>query len=390
MSHVAAISPSAPIAAPVVVDKATPWWMWIVLAYAGLVPVVATVLPGLGGTGAADFLFPFGLAIVIPLYFSLFVPVNQQVVKRTLKAFGIGGGVAVAVGLILYILQIEIREEQQKLWVDGGFSFRAGGIIGNSGAFGHQTATWCLVTIGSLLTLSRSKYRRVAAVLVFFMSAYAIYGGSSRTAIMHLIVGTSLFVVIRPFRRKTRSNFAVLGVAGICGVALLVCLAQLPKSKATGGTRDAAVQAQLERLIPGLGGSSSNFTSNRLDNWPEYIEMISHSVWLGTGYKTGVLLHEESPDNSYLSVMLETGLFGFLCMGMFVLSVLYRSILLYFQGLPHAVILIPLCAGQLINCATSDIYTFWVTMPVVYLIIGFVLQLHPEKGLTDANPAICG
>ena len=102
--------------------------------------------------------------------------------------------------------------------------------------------------------------------------------------------------------------------------------------------------------------------------------MMSDSILLGAGYKMGVRMHEESPDNSYLSVMLETGVIGFACMSLFVVSVLYRLILLYFAGDPYAVVMIPVCCGQLANCLTSDIYTFWITMPIVFLLLGLCTQ----------------
>lgn len=116
--------------------------------------------------------------------------------------------------------------------------------------------------------------------------------------------------------------------------------------------------------------------------------MMNESVISGWGYKMGVRLHEESPDNSYISVMLETGIFGFACMALFVSAVLVRLVGLYLVGDPYAVVLIATCFGQLANCLTSDIYTFWITMPVVFLLLGLVVQNRPQgvASPTDAKP----
>ena len=132
------------------------------------------------------------------------------------------------------------------------------------------------------------------------------------------------------------------------------------------------VETNLKRFIPGYGGTSAGeFTSNRAGNWPEYIAMMNAKTLFGWGYKMGVRLHEESPDNSYLSVMLETGAIGFTCMTFFVVGVFYRLINLYFAGDPYAIVMAPACIGQLFNCMTSDIYTFWITMPVVFMPVSY-------------------
>lgn len=116
--------------------------------------------------------------------------------------------------------------------------------------------------------------------------------------------------------------------------------------------------------------------------------MMNESVISGWGYKMGVRLHEESPDNSYISVMLETGVIGFACMALFVSAVLVRLVGLYLVGDPYAVVLMATCFGQLANCLTSDIYTFWITMPVVFLLLGLVVQpRHQVVSSTIENKA---
>ena len=114
--------------------------------------------------------------------------------------------------------------------------------------------------------------------------------------------------------------------------------------------------------------------------------MMNEKAITGWGYKMGVRLHEESPDNSYLSVMLETGAFGFLCMSLFVVAVFYQLFNRYFAADPFALVMIPVCAGQLANCMTSDIYTFWITMPVVFMLLGLVTQRSSNQ-ISNPNPS---
>lgn len=404
----------------------SPWPMRIALAYAFLIPVIALNLPKIGGVGAADLLMPIGIltllllplngrihaghiglasflvaaalsllaiqhgkmmvdctirwirliSIIVPFFFGLVIRPNRTQIWRIVKMYGIGGFVAVAIGLFLFVFQIETREGQQRLWMDGGSIIRAGGLIGNSGAFGHMTATWCLMTCLGLMLLSEWKYRYLMIGFVIMTAGYATLGASSRAAMLHLLVGTGCGVMLVRTTIPQRKAVAGLAVAGVLAICLLLSVKTIMPSKKKATSNAAA--ANMARFIPGMNGSSSEFTSNRAGNWPQFFGMISESPWIGSGYKTGVRLHAESPDNSYLSVFLETGLIGLLCMTLFVVGTLHRLITLYVAGDDVATIMLPICAGQMINCATSDIYTFWITMPVVYMMLGFALQYRGQ------------
>jgi O-antigen ligase len=409
---------------------AIPWWFYLVGAYGFLIPVVAMNLPGVGGLGAADLLMPIGglvifsfrrtgkiqtahvalalfsfaalisltqidvfrplvdctirwvrlFGILIPFYFCLFIPVNDKVLKCALSAWMIGGLTAIAIGIVIHILQIEVRAGQQRLWMNGCSMLRAGGLIGNSGAFGHMTSTWAVITATYFLSVSKLKIRYLIAGGAVMMFFYVIYISSSRAALMHLFAAGGVFCVLWRVP-KVLNQWLVLGtVFGTLAIVFAVCLSQCLPSNGSGGGRSNAFETNMKRFIPGYGGTStSEFTSNRADNWPEYISMMNEKALTGWGYKMGVRLHEESPDNSYLSVMLETGALGFLCMSMFVVSVFYRLFMRYYAGDPYAIIMISVCVGQLANCMTSDIYTFWITMPVVFMLLGLVTQRRCES-----------
>lgn len=399
------------------------WSNWLVVAYGILIPVVALNLPGVGGVGAADILMPISFMVVLfvarqgkiqlshialslfivaallsltqirlrgdavacairwvrlfgiltPFFFGLFIAVNKKLINLAIMSWVIGGLVAVLIGVLLHALQIEVRAGQQRLWVNGGSFIRAGGLIGNSGAFGHMTATWAVISVISILHVWKHKYRHLLAAALILLAMYVVYVSSSRAAMMHMGVATIVTAFIIPIRRSTRQKlFAGASAGTLLVVGLLLLVQVFPLGNL--GSKSKALQSNLQRFIPGLSGDAGEFTSNRADNWPEYIEMMSESILLGAGYKMGVRMHEESPDNSYLSVMLETGFIGFFCMSLFVVSVFYRLICLYFAGDPFAVVMIPVCCGQLANCMTSDIYTFWITMPIVFLLLGLTTQ----------------
>jgi O-antigen ligase len=399
-------------------------WFWLVAAYGFLIPVVALNLPGVGGLGAADLLMPIGamtlmfgkrtgkihlshiaialfslialisllqidqfkpavdcairwirlFGILFPFFFALFIKPTDTVVKTAFFSWMIGGLTAILIGIFLHVLQIEVRAGQQRLWMNGASILRAGGLIGNSGAFGHMTSTWAVICVTYFAAVSKSRFRILYVFAVVFFTFYVIYISSSRAAMLHLLSASAVFVVLFRVPRRFIQWLGLIGVYGVLGLALMVCVAQCLPASQSGG-RSNALETNLKRFLPGYGGgSASEFTSNRADNWPEYIAMMNEKILTGWGYKMGVRLHEESPDNSYLSVLLETGVLGFVCMSMFVVGVFYRLINRYFAGDPFACVLIPVCVGQLANCLTSDIYTFWITMPVVFMLLGFVTQ----------------
>lgn len=410
---------------------AIPWYYYLVAAYGFLIPVVAMNLPGVGGVGAADLLMPIGgmvlffrrrtgkvqtahvalavftlaalisltqitelkpavdctirwvrlFGIFIPFFFCLFMPVHDRVLNCAFGAWIAGGLMAIAIGTVLHIFQIEVREGQQRLWMHGASMLRAGGLIGNSGAFAHMAATWALTTSFYFMAVSKNRFRIILAGAAIFMFLYVVYISSSRAALMNMMVAGGLFAIL--YRIPTTwHQWAVLGgVYSVLAITMMACLSHcMPESK--GGGKSNAFETNMKRFIPGYGGtSSSEFTSNRADNWPEYIAMMNEKAITGWGYKMGVRLHEESPDNSYISVMLETGVFGFLCMSMFVMAGFYRLFCRYYARDPYAIVLIPVCAGQLANCMTSDIYTFWITMPVVFMLLGLVTQRTSDPTL---------
>lgn len=409
----------------------TPWQWHVVVAYGILIPVVAMNLPGVGGLGAADLLMPISFFVVLfmrpinklslphialtafvfaallsllqihefkpavdctirwvrlfgillPFYFGLFFVIDNRIIDRAFYAWMIGGLIAILIGAFLHIFQIEVRAGQQRLWMNGASMLRAGGLIGNSGAFGHMTSTWAVISITYLLAISRTKWRFFLAGGVVFFTLYVIYISSSRAAMLHLLSAAGVFVGLVRIH-KSLHRWAVLGtVYGVLFILLMVFASQCMPQKDGGGSSN-AFETNMKRFIPGYGGTSAGeFTSNRAGNWPEYIAMMNEKTLFGWGYKMGVRLHEESPDNSYLSVMLETGAIGFTCMSFFVFGVFYRLGNLYFAGDPYSLVLIPACVGQLFNCMTSDIYTFWITMPVVFMLLGLVTQKKatPEK-----------
>jgi O-antigen ligase len=417
--------------------KETPWQYHVVVAYGFLIPVVAMNLPGVGGVGAADLLMPIGLfvlfctkpinklntshialaafsfaallsllqihqfkpavdctirwvrlfGILIPFYFGLYFKVDNKLIDKALFSWMVGGLTAILIGAVLQIFQIEVRAGQQRLWMNGTSMLRAGGLIGNSGAFGHMTSTWAVISMTYLLAVSKSKIRIPLAGGVVFFTFYVIYISSSRAAMMHLMTAAGTFFAMYRFPKELH-RWAVLGaVYGLLALILLICTMQcMPEKKGGGGTSN-ALETNLKRFIPGYGGTSAGeFTSNRAGNWPEYIAMMNAKTLFGWGYKMGVRLHEESPDNSYLSVMLETGAIGFTCMSFFVVGVFYRLTHLYFAGDPYSIVMAPACIGQLFNCMTSDIYTFWITMPVVFMLLGFVTQKKPTPSANNWWP----
>lgn len=402
-----------------------PWYIYLVVAFGFLIPVFAVNLPGIGGMGAADMLMPvsgfvilalprrnkiqlshialvgFALAALVslmqihetkpaidclirwirlfgifaPFYFGLFIPNNDRVTSSAIRAWIIGGFSAILIGIVLHVFQIEVREGQQRLWMNGGSMLRAGGLIGNSGAFGHMTSTWAVATATYLLAVSKNPWRFVGVGVAILCTLYVIYISSSRAALMHLFAAFAVFAMLFRLPRKAKAWIPLGVLFGILSFALLICLTQFDVGGSSSGGKPSALETNLARFIPGFGGASvDEFTSNRAGNWPQYIEMMNEKAITGWGYKMGVRIHEESPDNSYLSVMLETGAFGFVCMSLFVVAVIYHLVQRYRAFDNFALVLLPMCAGQLVNCMTSDIYTFWITMPVVFMLLGIVTQ----------------
>jgi len=326
------------------------------------------------------------LGICLPFFLGARMAVDRGLVERAAWAFFWGGVVAILISLVVWWLQIPIRDAQQKIWYSGGGSaYRAGGLVGETTHFGHLTATWMTI-VASCLVLARPVRRWKWVLLVLLgLGGYAIAAASSRSAIVNL-GGTAIGIVLFQRYRPRRLSNTLIG--GLVFVILLVFAMSLLKIADQSGvlSSQSRFAHQVDRFLPSESNSVNRFSSGRLDSWKRYVRIAGEHTVLGCGYKNSPsLIPGRVPDNSVLSTLLETGAMGLLMLVSFTLALLYA---LFRQGLAgnrYALMMAGVWVGQAMQSVLGDTYTLWLSMPVLYLMTGLILQLNPSDFSDDVE-----
>ena len=209
------------------------------------------------------------VAIAVPLYLPLGLAVSRRQAQRANKAFLWGGLLAIAIGLVLFWLQIPIREESQKLWLGNGHAaiLRASGLVADTAAFGHLVAVWAIVALG-YLWIENVPRRLGWSFVVGALVLYAVVVSSSRGALIDIVAGLFTLCILKKPGRRIQKNHAVLGL--LVAMAAAVGFAGLMFASNLQGP-PGEIQGSLSRFLGGNSPSINTFSSGRLENWSSYL-----------------------------------------------------------------------------------------------------------------------
>ncbi len=331
------------------------------------------------------------VGICAPFFLGARMFVDRRLVRRAAWAFFWGGLIAILISLAVWWLQIPIRDAQQKMWYRGGGSeLRAGGLVGDTTHFGHLTATW-MTLVGSCLILARPvKHWKWLLLVLLGLGGFAIFAASSRSAVVNLAGTVGGIWAAARYRPRSLSNTVI---AGLVLAMLLVLGFTALQIAGRSGTLPATSRLanQIDRFLPSESNSVDRFSSGRIDAWKRYLRISGNHVVLGCGYKNSPsLIPGRVPDNSVLSALLETGVLGLASLAAFSLILMVSLGKQGLTGNRYALLLVGVWCGQLLQALLGDTYTLWLSMPVLYLITGLVLQLPPAADELRSGPIIEG
>jgi O-antigen ligase len=384
--------------------------------YAALVPLVVIPLPIGQSIGAVDLLFPFGLftvlahvrsrtsaaevafvifvcaslsatvafvfqdqypsgvgpldlflivrmyAVYLPLMLVLTWPgLTVSIIRRLTYAFLISGLAACLIGIVLHHAGVQVRDAQQMNWYGRGIeaTLRAGGLLGNSGDFGHVSAILGVVAITFVVVYLRKPWFGAG---VFLIALYATYISSSRAAMLHLVVAT---VVMLPIIFGGRRILALLATVVLGVLAALLFLPSFVLSP--------QVEFTLRRLdILNLTGDSLFYSSDaRLTTWDIIGDLLASHPWDGIGYGMMVPFVGRAGDNSFLSIVVETGILAgaaFVALWTVLVIMAVRS-----PAGPRRYVALAVIVSEIAHMLTIDTHRMWATAPVGLLFVGLAL-----------------
>jgi O-antigen ligase len=251
---------------------------------------------------------------------------------------------------------------------------RAMGVFSDTTAFAYLAVTWFLVTLIASVQAARPAMRYAGAFAAAVMLQATAYATLSRS----MLANAAAAVLTVPFLRLgsgTKRGAVKLAVAlSVCFVALVVVgAAALPKLAAT------ALKLVEERVFGALGSVGHGWeglntaSSLRLEIWNTYLPFFWENPLTGIGYKALWIQRKLPPDNSYLGTLVETGMLGAVTMLSFLILVT-RGLLSAGRQAEEASLFMALWVGLLVHAFFADVFTFWGTMPSVFVLIGTALQ----------------
>lgn len=316
------------------------------------------------------------VGIALPFFLGARMVVEPRLLRRVAWSLFFGGIVAILISLAVWWLQIPIRDSQQEMYYRGGGSeFRAGGLVGETTHFGHLTATWMTVVASCLILVAPVRRWKLVAAILLGLGGLAIFAASSRSAIVNLAAMAAGYFVLQYYRPRHLSNALVTILAGFLFLVLsLVGLKIADQSGVLPST--SKLSKQVDRFLPTESNSINRFSSGRIDSWKRYMRIGDRHLLLGCGYKNSPsLIPGRVPDNSVLSTYLETGIIGLFAVTAFTLTLIFALVRQGRLGNPYATLFAAVWCGQAAQALLGDTYTLWLSMPVLYLTTGMVLQL---------------
>ena len=287
--------------------------------------------------------------------------------------------VAVGLGVALHLSGVDaIIGDPQTLYDSRvGHQARAGGLISNTGPFGHVVATFFV--LGTFGTHRLTVRHRVALrALTISLTATALLLSSSRAGLLAVAVaGAGALTYSLADRRRNlptppKMLVVVAGAAGF-GQAATARIADRGWFF-TQSVRRLDMFGVLER-------SNSTFlrSESRLASWSDTANLIPQYPLIGTGPERVLAISGRAVDNSYLNAMVTAGAIGGLFFILFWLATARSATAA--DRANDEYLLIPLVAAQLTIAMLLDIQSQWYSLPVALAVIGL---LAPSTRRTPA------
>jgi O-antigen ligase len=263
----------------------------------------------------------------------------------------------------------------QFVWLESEVLRRAQGLFYEASTLGNFCAFFLLFAIVSFL--APRKFRaclRVELVLGSLVLAAALVFSYSRASLLNLLCAFATFLLIR---RKVNKRILTAVVLIPIAIALIVAVA-FPAFWHSYWIR-------LETSVLYFSTAPEAVLSGRLGNWVALGHFAANNpahLIFGIGYKTlpysSFIGQETIADNTYLDLLIETGLFGSLAFLAFSFEIFRTT----FRAAREQTSLGGLLAtfffcfwvGESVQMLSGDLITYWRVLPIYFWVLGTALR----------------
>jgi O-antigen ligase len=268
----------------------------------------------------------------------------------------------------------------QFIWLSSGVFRRAQGVFYEASTLGNLCAFFLeMIAVALFRPRHEQPLSRLAILAGGALFAAALVLSYSRASLINL--GVALTVLLWLHRKRIRWARLCAGVAifGI-GVTAILSIA-FPVFAGFYWLRIAAAFQYFSE-------SPNAVLSGRLASWTFLLDFLITHPWhalLGVGYKTlpysDFIGATAVADNTYLSLLLETGIFGLaavLALNIAILTCAYRALrssdsLRSFCG----TVMFCFWTGQAVQMFSADLLTYWRVLPVYFFVLA--LAAHERE-----------
>jgi O-antigen ligase len=267
----------------------------------------------------------------------------------------------------------------QFVWLEQGVFRRAQGLFYEASTLGNFCAFF-LVMI--LVAAFRTRDERICSRLVLAVGGVlfgaALIFSSSRASLLTVVVAGCALIYVR----RLRIGRALFALSASLIAAALVVRAALPAFSSHYWTR-------IEASIQYLGSSPDGVLSGRVASWNAITGFLITQPWhalFGIGYKTlpytsyvgaGLVA-----DNAYLSLLVETGIFGliaFLLLNAGILRASFRAARsLSSEASFFGTWIFCFWCGELVQMLSGDLITYWRVLPVYFWVLATAVRASEE------------
>lgn len=266
----------------------------------------------------------------------------------------------------------------QFVWLEKTVVRRAQGVFYESSTLGNFCAFFLVMVLVATFTPNGTRERRILSRPVLFggglIFGAALMLSASRGSIVTVIVASLVFLCLR----RTAARRAAIAIGVSLAVAAGGVRLALPEFSAHYWTRTLS-------FIQNFRTDPDNLLSGRLTHWGALADFIVQHPWhmiFGIGYKTlpytDYLGAPIVADNTYLSLLVETGLVGLAIFVLLNTAILRagwraarsRSARTSFFGLW----IFCFWCGELVQMLSGDLITYWRVLPVYFWVLAAALR----------------
>jgi O-antigen ligase len=265
----------------------------------------------------------------------------------------------------------------QFIWLESGVFRRAQGVFYEASTLGNLCAFFLEMIA---VAIFRPRHERPVSTPVMLIGGVALASALvlsySRASLLNLAV--ALVVLLWLHRKRLRTTRILVGAGVIGGAAVTMLLSLFPLFAQ-------AYWLRIAQSFSYFTESPNAILSGRIHSWTVLTQFLIAHPWhaiFGIGYKTlpysDFIGQTAIADNTYLSVLVETGILGFAALLVWNVAVIRASYRAANSDNSQRAFcgtwMLCFWAGQVVQMFSADLLTYWRVLPVYMCVLALAVR----------------